>query len=127
MDERSKKHSKGNRISVNKHNRKYKNDNPDKIREYHLLYNYGITLEEYENILIDQNGLCAICNNPEKFIAPKTGQLQKLTVDHCHTTGKIRGLLCRTCNSALGKLKDNIEILNKAIDYLRKSENEKIK
>jgi len=65
-----------------------------------------------------QNGLCLICGNAETSRNPKTGEPRSLAVDHDHETGKIRGLLCTFCNTALGKFHDDVEILKKAIDYL---------
>lgn len=75
---------------------------------------YGLTKEEYLNILEDQNHCCKICKNKELFY-------QKLIVDHNHNTGKVRGLLCSSCNQGLGKFKDNIEALKEAIEYLQNS------
>ena len=84
-------------------------------RETHLRNKYGITLDFYDKLLEKQNYVCAICN-----LTNNNGY--KLCVDHCHTTGKIRGLLCHTCNTALGKFKDNEELLINAIKYLKKYE-----
>jgi hypothetical protein len=84
-------------------------------RRYWLKCSYNITLEEYNNKLIDQNHRCAICNSDETQV-----YMQKLFVDHCHKTNKIRGLLCQACNIALGNLKDSVTILNSAIAYVEK-------
>jgi hypothetical protein len=81
-------------------------------REYHLQTNYGISIDTYTNLLKKQNNRCAICGNE-----PHTKR--KLCVDHCHVTGNIRGLLCDSCNTALGKFQDSIEILDKAKKYLK--------
>lgn len=83
---------------------------------YRRKLSYGITQEAYDALLAQQNGVCAICGNPETVII--RGTLCPLSVDHDHDTGKIRGLLCSTCNAALGLFKDNIENLSNAIDYL---------
>lgn len=72
--------------------------------------NYGLTKEQYLAMLNEQNYCCKICDEPEK-----------LCVDHCHTTGKVRGLLCNSCNRAIGSLKENIKSLTKAIEYLKSS------
>ena len=90
----------------------YKN-NSHKIREYHLKHNYNLTPQEYEEMLNNQKGCCAICGTT--FCS--TGR--RFSVDHCHTTGKVLGLLCNICNTLLGKAKDDIEILKKAISYLK--------
>ena len=71
---------------------------------------YGITLEDYNLMFEEQKGECAIC-----FEKPT----KKLYVDHCHTTGKVRGLLCQHCNFVLGQAKDNEQILLNAITYLQ--------
>ena len=78
----------------------------------HLKCKYGISLNDYEQMLEEQNGCCAICK------AHYTKFSKLLAVDHCHKTGKIRGLLCINCNTALGKFKDNPFVLQTAIDYL---------
>ena len=72
---------------------------------------YAITSEWYDTTLAEQNGCCAICKS-----SCKTGKA--LAVDHDHETGKNRGLLCMDCNTALGKFRDNVEILQSAISYL---------
>jgi hypothetical protein len=82
-----------------------------KYRRTYLLRRYGITLEEYDRILALQNGVCAICENKPK------GRF--LCVDHCHRTGKIRGLLCSRCNAAIGSFEDNPKYTEAATVYLR--------
>lgn len=78
------------------------------VKRYQLKAWYGLTLEEYEQMLGEQDSACAICN---QYMKP-------VYVDHSHKTGKVRGLLCMTCNSGLGMFKDNPELLEKAIEYL---------
>jgi hypothetical protein len=78
---------------------------------------YDITPNDYDKMLEAQNGLCAICVRPEILV--RRGKIVPLFVDHCHETGKIRGLLCYTCNSAIGFLRDNSEICGNAAAYLR--------
>lgn len=73
---------------------------------------YGITQAEYDAMLEKQNGKCAICNNTDEV------EGRKLAIDHCHTTGRVRGLLCGKCNRGLGLFKDNPDLLLKAISYL---------
>lgn len=88
------------------------------IRSFRLKRKYGITLEDYDKMLADQNGACKTCgskelsNTSDKYFA----------IDHCHKTGKVRGLLCSQCNSALGLVKDNIETLENLIKYLKDSD-----
>lgn len=75
-------------------------------------YLYKISIEEIELLLKKQNNNCAICG--VSFL------IKKSAVDHCHTTGKVRGMLCRPCNSAIGLLGENTRTLNAAIRYLKK-------
>ena len=84
-------------------------------RRAHLKRKYDMKLEEYNEILEKQNGVCDICNEPESG-----SRNNFLAVDHSHETNKIRGLLCTTCNRAIGLFKDDIEVLEKAIKYLKK-------
>lgn len=84
-------------------------------RNWYLFDRYGIGLVEYNQMLEDQNGKCAICGTRDPG-----GQANIFHVDHEHTTGKIRGLLCNNCNPGLGWFKDNEENLLNAIAYLRK-------
>ncbi len=74
---------------------------------------YGITDTEYFQLYESQNGVCAICKGHD-------AQGAKLSVDHCHTTNQIRGLLCRTCNVAIGYLREDINLLESSIEYLKK-------
>ncbi|MBC7381892.1 MAG: endonuclease VII domain-containing protein [Bacteroidia bacterium] len=86
------------------------------MRQYDLNKSYGISLSNYNEILEKQNGKCAICNKTPK--EKNMGRKKNLCVDHCHTTGNIRGLLCDTCNRGIGLLDDNKELLNNALLYL---------
>ena len=78
---------------------------------------YGITLEQYEDMLAEQEGLCAICRKPE--LGRTQYGVKNLAVDHCHKTGKVRGLLCQKCNRAIGQLHDDVESLKRAIEYIQ--------
>lgn len=71
---------------------------------------YGLTEAGYETMLRGQNGVCAICAGTQK---------QRLSVDHCHTTGRVRALLCKKCNSGLGLFRDEVAILEQALTYLK--------
>lgn len=75
---------------------------------------YGITLEQYDTMLEAQNYKCAICGNEDEV------EGRRLAIDHCHTSGKVRGLLCGKCNRGLGLFYDNKELLSNAIKYLTK-------
>lgn len=89
---------------------------PEYVRAAGLWQRYGITVEQYNSLVDKQNGTCAICQQPPKK--------QFLYVDHCHETGRIRGLLCAGCNAALGVFKDSVEMLERAIGYLNSVEGE---
>ena len=80
---------------------------------------YGITAEDYYDMLADQNNSCAICNS--ETVNSSRVSSGKLFIDHCHDTGKVRGLLCAKCNNAIGLLNDDVDILQKAIVYLNNS------
>lgn len=79
---------------------------------------YGISLEDYQNLLKQQNNACAICERQESVLDKRTKEPRRLAVDHDHETGTIRGLLCMSCNVGLGKFGDNQETLRKALNYL---------
>lgn len=95
------------------------NKEPFHHKKWHLLGKFNITLEKYNEMLLNQNKKCAICQKEET----KTfkGKLCDLAVDHCHVTGKVRGLLCFSCNTSLGKFQDSIVLLQNAINYLEKN------
>lgn len=88
-------------------------------RKYHLGRKYGLPIDQYNSLMELQNGCCAICKNPETKFNKRTNGFMSLCVDHCHITGKVRGLLCHNCNAGIGNLKDDIDRLYKAIDYLK--------
>jgi len=85
---------------------------------YTLRIKFGISLEDYEAKLAQQNGVCAICGQPETSVS-KTGAIKALPVDHDHRTGKLRGLLCDACNKGLGAFGDDVNRLRAAIAYLQ--------
>lgn len=85
--------------------------NPERLRGYFLKSEYGITSEEYVALYETQDGVCAICSLPER-------KLPTLAVDHDHVTGKIRGLLCSSCNLGIGHFKDDVGLLRNASNYL---------
>lgn len=96
--------------------KKWRAENKEKVDRYvrksHFKECYGITIEEYDQMLLKQGGVCAICKQPP-------GK-RRLAVDHCHTTQNIRSLLCTTCNVGLGSFKDDPKLLEAAIEYLKK-------
>jgi len=96
-------------------------EQPEVIRAYerksHLRTAYGLTLEKYDQMLSDQRGKCAICET-----STPGGMSGRFHVDHCHQSGRIRGLLCTKCNSGLGMFKDRVELIVAAIAYLKSSQ-----
>lgn len=82
------------------------------------LRKYGITEEQYRDQLAEQNGVCAICGLPES-IRGKGGRTKPLAIDHRHTDGQVRGLLCQRCNTGLGFFGDDLDIMASAISYLQ--------
>lgn len=73
---------------------------------------FGIGLHQYQTILQEQNGVCYLCGQPD---------FRNLAVDHCHKTGRVRRLLCTSCNTGLGKFKDDPELLRKAANYVEQN------
>lgn len=90
---------------------------PKAWKNTHLMSSFGISLSHYVEMKVAQGGVCAICRNPETH--KRGNKIKDLAVDHCHKTGKVRGLLCSDCNTGIGKLKDSPEILDAAAAYLR--------
>lgn len=111
IKEKTKEWTKNNLEKKNQYNKKYLELNAGTIRNKTLISKYGISLEEYKNLFEKQEGKCAVCKN--------TQGTKKLAVDHCHTSLKVRGLLCTNCNVGLGYFKDSIERLQFAIEYLK--------
>lgn len=90
--------------------KKHRNKYPNKNREIHFHRRYGIGLAEYNMMFQKQNGNCLICKQSKN----------KLFIDHCHVTGKVRGLICGVCNSGIGFLKDSPNIIADALIYVMK-------
>lgn len=86
---------------------------PNYNRNRELIRKYGITLEDRERMLKEQKGRCKICQRPEKDVRHSL-----LCVDHCHSTGVVRGLLCSGCNTGIGSLEDNPKALKAALSYI---------
>lgn len=96
----------------------WRDNNKDKVKSYQLKFKYGLSIDEYNKMFEEQQGKCAICCS---FISNLDKSNKPAVVDHCHTTGKVRGLLCMQCNSLLGYAYDNIQILENAIKYLNQT------
>lgn len=98
---------------------------PDTQWKSHLRRRYGMTVEQYDALHAAQSGRCALCGRPERIRrgtgragGPSTGDPMRLGVDHDHETGVVRGLLCVDCNTGIGKLQDDPELLRRAAAYI---------
>lgn len=94
--------------------KQWKINNPDKVRNSNYKYYFNISLDDYNEMFKTQDGKCKICGTVKA-----EGNSEHLKVDHCHKTGKIRGLLCNSCNLGLGNFKDDIKTLESAIKHLK--------
>lgn len=99
----------------------WKAKNKDKVKRHNYYYGrwwkYGLTEEQYIDMLNARENKCAICGQ-EETSKNKNGAIKRLSIDHDHRTDEIRGLLCSRCNLILGHAKDDVQILQSAIDYL---------
>jgi hypothetical protein len=114
---------------VSASNARWRAANPDKKKAQGKKYKYDLepdaflrrqgvrlTWDEYNDLLAMQNGVCAICLQPET--CGPNGKPRRLAIDHCHETKAVRGLLCMTCNMVLGQFRDSVERFEAAIRYL---------
>ena len=93
----------------------WKRDNPPEKgawKSSYLMRKYGITLDQYNEMFDAQKGLCRICDQSSE---------KALSVDHCHKTKVVRGLLCDNCNHGIGKFKDSVNLLLAAAEYLKET------
>jgi hypothetical protein len=102
-----------NRPKLLEQSREWFESNPEAYYSKHLEKNYGITVEQWKLMFESQGFACAICRTTTN------SSNQKWSTDHCHTTGKVRGILCQPCNTGIGLLKDNVDVLQQAIEYLK--------
>ncbi len=101
--------------------RKRQRDNPARREQRHfarVARRYGLTRPEYVSMWQDQDGKCKICS---RALNHNTYSDESPQVDHCHTTGKVRGILCRGCNRGLGGFRDSAETMLAAIEYIKTS------
>jgi hypothetical protein len=87
-------------------------------RKSYLKSKYGLTMDQYDEMVSAQDGVCMVCRRPESAVDPRTGSPRRLAVDHCHKTGNVRDLLCVLCNTAIGKAGDDPVRLRELADYL---------
>lgn len=100
----------------------WRRNNPEATRRMDRrtkLKRYGLTVDDYESLLREQGSVCGICGKEESALA-RTGKVQRLAVDHCAESGKVRGLLCTNCNRGIGHLQHDADLLRNAIEYLEK-------
>lgn len=98
--------------------RAHRKANPDLHKDKYLQRDFGLSLEEYIAMSVSQGGVCAICEQPEHVTW--RGAVKMLSVDHNHTTGKVRGLLCNDCNHMIGQARESRDRFLSAIRYLDK-------
>jgi hypothetical protein len=122
--EYQREYTKSNREYIAKRDKWYKENNKEYTRMKRLKMKFNLSIEEYEEIYNEQRGVCAICGKQETHANSKTGVVNNLCVDHNHETGVVRGLLCNACNTSLGKMNDDIDILKSAICYLEKNKSQ---
>jgi hypothetical protein len=91
-------------------NNKWRRKNPHKVRLHKIKQLYGLSKREYEALLLEQQGRCAICHVEDSLV-----------VDHSHSTGAVRGLLCHACNTALGLMRDDPDVLCTAAAYIERT------
>lgn len=99
--------------------RAYRAANPNIFKRRHLEKTFGITLANYQELLLKQNGVCAICQKPELNVG-RNGKTLSLAVDHCHVSGVVRSLLCLNCNQGIGSFRDDPELMRRAIEYIKR-------
>lgn len=87
----------------------------DRIRDLYYKRTYGLSLQDFNSLFSEQKGKCKICDR-DLSLVHLSGD--RAVVDHCHTTGKVRGILCNECNRGLGYFRDNVESLMNAVNYL---------
>lgn len=112
--EQDKQYYINNMEKIKKYKREWTDKSYKRLRNSRLKKSYGIDLEIYNQMFKNQKGLCAICNDP------RSKQKYDFSVDHQHSTGKIRELLCSNCNTGIGLFKEDVELLQKVIIYLNK-------
>ena len=110
------------KVCSKEHNRDFYRKNPkspDVQKSGHLRRTFNLTADEYSALFVSQNGVCAACGNSETRTDHRNGDCKDLAVDHDHATGKIRALLCSSCNIALGLLQDDPERIERLLRYIQ--------
>lgn len=110
--EYKRKYHAANKAKLNKRCKDWYRSNKTKVLDYRLRKTYGISLEQRDALFASQDNACAVCRSKEP------GSKRGWHVDHCHTSGEVRGILCCGCNVLLGHARDNPDILAAGIRYL---------
>lgn len=105
------------RLQVLARAQRYQQKHPERIRAQQIKRTYGLEWEQYLEMFANQQGSCKICKIPLSLY-PKQNKHAIAHIDHCHDTGKVRGLLCKTCNAGLGNFKDSALLCKLAAQYL---------
>lgn len=111
-----------NRVAARAYVKAHRAERLEYGKRYRLRRDYGMTWEEFNALLVAQHGQCAICGVLMDPPAKATKDSVAVTVDHNHDTGKVRGLLCYSCNLALGVFKDSLHRLRAAVAYLERTD-----
>jgi hypothetical protein len=107
-------------VAKKEYAREWRKRNPISTKSSSLKKSYGIDISEYMAMYEAQGGKCAICGKEKHSHCSETGRSQTLVVDHCHDKKHVRALLCSACNKGLGHFFDDAELMQKAVEYLRK-------
>jgi hypothetical protein len=128
IKQRQHKWYKRNKKSHNNYTKAYYLKHKDKLLKdgfrQALKRNFNLSINDYNTMMQEQKGVCAICKRTETLKKTNRTSVRRLSVDHDHKTGKVRGLLCNRCNVILGKIEDNTILLNTMIKYLQNNKGE---
>jgi len=123
MRERDRVHYEKNRDAMVLRAKQYRENNREKYllgKSKRRVAKYGLTLADYDRMSVEQDGKCAICGNPETSMTAVGDRARKLAIDHCHTGGRVRALLCGLCNKGLGCFLDSPDLLRAAALYIER-------
>lgn len=117
---REKQYYEDNKERIKQVQKQWRDANKEKLRAAKRKRNYGLTQEQYDQMLKDQNKACEICEITTDQLALKypSSYHKNLVVDHCHYSGKVRSLLCHHCNLFVGYLESKQDVLQKAVEYI---------
>lgn len=107
-----------NREHVSTYNKKWREDNKEIQRYRKIAKKFGVSAEEYVQMLHVQDFKCAICRQEEVARNHKSGRVRSLSVDHDHNSGAVRGLLCSRCNLTIGSMGDDVALMRAAVEYI---------